>query len=64
MSGPALSRILAGLRPETRVLYVSGYLEGSGPGQGIPDDAVLLHKPFSLEDLAMTVRRVLDAARP
>jgi two-component system, cell cycle sensor histidine kinase and response regulator CckA len=64
MSGPALSRILAGLRPETRVLYVSGYLEGSGPGQGIPDDALLLHKPFSLEDLAATVRRVLDTARP
>jgi len=64
MSGPALSHILTSQRSELRVLYVSGYLEGSGPGHGIPEDAVLLHKPFSLEDLAATVRRVLDGGRP
>jgi two-component system, cell cycle sensor histidine kinase and response regulator CckA len=64
MSGPALGHILTGQRPELRVLYVSGYLEGSGPGHGLPEDSVLLHKPFSLEDLASTVRRVLDGGRP
>ncbi len=64
ISGPALGRILTGLRPEVRVLYVSGYLDESGAGQGIPGDALLLHKPFSLEDLASTVRRVLAAGRP
>jgi PAS domain S-box-containing protein len=62
-SGPALGRILSGLRSEVRVLYVSGYLDDSGPGKGIPEDAVLLHKPFSLEDLASTVRRVLAVGR-
>ncbi len=64
VSGPALGRILTGLRSELRVLYVSGYPAGSGPGQDIPDGGVLLHKPFSLEDLASTVRRVLDGDRP
>ncbi len=63
ISGPALGRLLSNQRPEVRVLYVSGYLEGSGPGHGIPEDAVLLHKPFSLEELAATVRRVLDGPR-
>ena len=46
------------------MLYVSGYLDESGAGQGIPGDALLLHKPFSLEDLASTVRRVLASGRP
>ncbi len=64
ISGPALGRILTGLRPEVRVLYVSGYLDESGAGQSIPGDALLLHKPFSLEDLASTVRRVLASGRP
>jgi two-component system cell cycle sensor histidine kinase/response regulator CckA len=63
MSGPALGRALCGLRPEARVLYASGYPEGSGPVHDIPEGAVLLRKPFSLEELASTVRRVLDSAR-
>ncbi|MDP6460707.1 MAG: response regulator, partial [Gemmatimonadota bacterium] len=64
-SGPEMAKALADLRPETRVLYMSGYTEerlgrsGAG-GQG----TAFLRKPFTPAELTLTVRRVLDAAAP
>ncbi len=58
MSGPDLADEMAALRPETKVLFVSGYT----------DDAVVgtqfLAKPFAPPDLLQKVRQVLDAPRP
>ena len=56
MGGPALARqVLAG-RPETAVLYMSGYTDHT-----LGDRSPFLQKPFTPETLARTVRAVLDA---
>jgi PAS domain S-box-containing protein len=61
MSGGQLAKELEVLRPETRVLFVSGYA-----GQMVVDHKVVdvennfLQKPFTLKQLAGKVRRVLD----
>ncbi len=61
MSGGQLAKELELLRPETRVLFVSGYA-----GQTVVDHKVVdvennfLQKPFTLKQLAGKVRKVLD----
>jgi two-component system cell cycle sensor histidine kinase/response regulator CckA len=65
MSGGELARELETLRPETRVLFVSGYA-----GQTVVDHKVVdvesnfLQKPFTLKQLASKVRTVLDHGSP
>ncbi len=64
MSGGELARELETLRPQTRVLFVSGYA-----GQTVVDHKVVdvennfLQKPFTLKQLASKVRTVLDRTR-
>jgi PAS domain S-box-containing protein len=59
MSGPELARRLGLLRPDTKVLFMSGYTsEGM-----LEPGAALLQKPFTLDVLARAVREVLDAPR-
>jgi two-component system, cell cycle sensor histidine kinase and response regulator CckA len=61
MSGGQLAKELETLRPQTRVLFVSGYA-----GQTVVDHRVVdvennfLQKPFTLKQLASKVRTVLD----
>ena len=62
LSGGQLANELGMLRPETRVLFVSGYA-----GQTVVDHKVavdvennFLQKPFTLKQLAGKVRAVLD----
>jgi PAS domain S-box-containing protein len=61
MSGGELAKALETLRPQTRVLFVSGYA-----GQTVLDHNVIdvennfLQKPFTLKQLASKVRTVLD----
>jgi two-component system cell cycle sensor histidine kinase/response regulator CckA len=61
MSGGELAKALEALRPETRMLFVSGYA-----GQTVLDHKVVdvennfLQKPFTLKQLAGKVRTVLD----
>jgi two-component system, cell cycle sensor histidine kinase and response regulator CckA len=61
MSGGELARELEKLRPETKLLFVSGY-----PGETVVDHKVVevdtnfLQKPFTLRQLAKKVRNVLD----
>ena len=61
MSGREVAeRIVAG-RPDTKVVFMSGYtdnIEVRGMGGG---ESPLLPKPFSAEDLALMVREVLDS---
>lgn len=61
MGGRGLAEELQARRPDTRVLYISGYPDGLIEGQGIDhDSASVLRKPFSLAGLAQKVREVLD----
>jgi two-component system, cell cycle sensor histidine kinase and response regulator CckA len=60
MGGRELVKQLAILRPETRVLYLSGYTEDSILSEGtIERGAAFLQKPFTLQNLSRKVREVL-----
>ena len=60
MGGLELSRIIAERRPDTRVLYVSGYSESDMNEQGIlAPDADFMEKPFTPQALTRKVREVL-----
>jgi two-component system, cell cycle sensor histidine kinase and response regulator CckA len=62
VGGQELARRLAALRPETKVLYISGY---TGEGSGWPEvsnaETAFLQKPFTPETLMRQVRERLDA---
>jgi CheY-like chemotaxis protein len=64
MSGGELAERLAALRPEIRVIFVSGYTDDTIAHQGVLDPGVhFLQKPFTLDGLARKVREVLDGER-
>jgi PAS domain S-box-containing protein len=56
MSGLALAAQLTALRPEIKVLYISGH-----PRQELGPRSDFLRKPFTPEELMRNVRSVLDA---
>ncbi len=63
MSGPEVGSRLARLRPDTRLLYISGYTDEAIVQHGIVDSGVaFLQKPFLPNVLAAKVREVLDVA--
>ncbi len=65
MNGKELAQRLTSLRPETRVLYMSGYTENVIGHNGTLDNGVtLLPKPFTLPALRSKVREVLNAPSP
>ena len=52
---------LAQTRPETKVLYLSGYTEDAIVSEGtIESGAAFLQKPFTLQNLSRKVREVLS----
>ncbi|MEP7382780.1 MAG: response regulator, partial [Gemmatimonadota bacterium] len=60
-SGPTLLQELRDLRPELRVLFVSGYTENAFLASGgLHRDFDLLEKPFAPEALVRKVRTILD----
>ncbi|HXF59084.1 MAG TPA: ATP-binding protein, partial [Candidatus Saccharimonadales bacterium] len=63
MNGPEVAARLAQVRPEARILFMSGYAEKSILRRGIAHGA-FLHKPFGTDTLARKVREVLDSPRP
>jgi two-component system, cell cycle sensor histidine kinase and response regulator CckA len=65
MNGRELAERIWFTRPETRVLYMSGYtdLRVFDPEVLDPGSA-FLHKPFTFAELAGKVREILDAPRP
>jgi PAS domain S-box-containing protein len=61
IGGRELAERLTPLRPQMKVLFMSGYSEQSTLNIEETDlSATVLQKPFSLEALAQNVRRVLD----
>jgi two-component system cell cycle sensor histidine kinase/response regulator CckA len=64
MSGRELAARLSPQRPETKVLYMSGYTEEAIATHGVFDSgAAFLEKPFSPDALARKIREVLDTGR-
>jgi signal transduction histidine kinase/ActR/RegA family two-component response regulator len=65
MGGPALAARLVPMRPEMRVIYMSGYAdEAIGDPDVLAAGAAFLQKPFSLDVLVRKIREILDAAAP
>jgi len=62
MNGRELAQRISEIRPNVKVLYMSGYTENVIGHNGTLDAGVrLLQKPFNLRDLKIKVREVLDA---
>jgi PAS domain S-box-containing protein len=59
-SGTKLAERLASVRPEAKVLFVSGYSEDVAEKQGVPDPSKnFLQKPFSFQALGDKVRELV-----
>ena len=62
MNGRELAQRISEIRPNVKILYMSGYTENLIGQNGTLDAGVrLLQKPFNLRDLKTMVREVLDA---
>jgi PAS domain S-box-containing protein len=61
LSGIKLAERLVNIRPEMKVLFISGYFEdGATKRQELPPGAYFLQKPFSPPELERMVRKILD----
>jgi CheY-like chemotaxis protein len=61
MLGKELAERLGEMRPDTRVLFMSGYAQPVLASQGtLEPGVVLLEKPFTAADLLTAVRNRLD----
>lgn len=60
MSGRELAERLTMLSPELKVLYISGAEEAAGGGRLLRPGTAFLQKPFTPDDLAHSVRELLD----
>lgn len=60
IGGRELAQRLTPLRPQMKVLFMSGYSEHAADDEELDTSATVLQKPFSLDALVRNVRRVLD----
>ena len=64
MSGPMLAKQLTAAYPQLAVLFMSGYTDDTMVRHSVAESGVaFLQKPFTGDELALKVRRVIDAAR-
>jgi two-component system cell cycle sensor histidine kinase/response regulator CckA len=64
MGGGELVERLTALRPDLKILYISGYTNDEVLRRGVQGDTSFLHKPFTSEGLMRAVRGVLGSAAP
>jgi two-component system, cell cycle sensor histidine kinase and response regulator CckA len=60
LSGIELAERLCKQRPELKVLYTSGYNDSGGMLQRVAGSRYL-QKPYAMEELARTLRELLDS---
>ena len=60
MDGPTFAALARQLRPDLRVIFISGYAEDSFRRNLVDHDFLFLPKPFSLNDLTAKVKEALD----
>jgi PAS domain S-box-containing protein len=61
MNGRELAERMRQLRPQTKVVFMSGYTDRIMSHDGVLDESVVyLQKPFTAEQLSAAVRRVLE----
>ena len=60
ISGPDLAQRLKQLRPQVKILFMSGYTDAAIVHQGVRDGIAFLPKPFTPSSLAGKVREVLN----
>jgi len=62
ISGRELAERMKNLRPETKLIYMSGYTEDTVILHGVSHGTgALLQKPFTFEELSRKLREILDA---
>ena len=63
MNGKELAEAIMRIRPDTQILYTSGYTDNAMIEHGrLAPDALLLTKPYRRSELAQMVRRALTPA--
>jgi DNA-binding response OmpR family regulator len=64
MNGLRLAGVIRNERPDTQVMFMSGYTRDEVDRRGLTEPGVVfIHKPFTVHELATAVRRVLDEGR-
>ena len=61
LPGPALAERLARLRPEMKVIFISGYADSLAPDGVLKPGTVLVNKPFTIKILSAKLREVLES---
>jgi CheY-like chemotaxis protein len=64
IQGPELVKAALDMRPQMRVIYVSGYTDRGLEIATTQSNAVLLRKPYSLADLGHTIRSTATTQAP
>ena len=63
MNGKELSQVLAKIRPELKILFITGYSIDDPVFSRKNDNINFLLKPFSAKDLSVSVRKTIDSGR-
>ena len=63
-AGPQVAASVRAVRPETQVLYMSGYAADTLSQHGVEPGFAFVHKPFTADALSSGVRAVLGDSRP
>ena len=63
MNGPEMAQKALSVRPDLKILFMSGYAPGSlrQMQEGLPNAVELVSKPFTRSDLTEKVRKALAA---
>ena len=61
LPGPALAEKLARIRPEMKVIFISGYADSLAPDGVLKPGTVLVNKPFTIKILSAKLREVLES---